>query len=114
MKIGEKQGGAELKLVATGNETAIFCIWYVIASGSYGCEMRVLDSLKMRKREIMETVNNLYFEKVVMKLLVNGDAGGNQQSRRVGHQGTRMLSVIISYTLCKITVLIFSVSASSP
>lgn len=87
---------------------------YVIVSGSYGCEMRVLDSLEMRKREIMETVNNLNFEKVVMKLLVNGDAGGNQQSRRVGHQGTHMLTVILSYALCTITVLIFPVSASSP
>lgn len=76
--------------------------------------MRVLVFLEMRKKEKMETANNLNFEKVVMKVLVNGDAGGNQQSRRVGHQGTHMLTVIISYALCKITVLIFPVSASSP
>lgn len=76
--------------------------------------MRVLDFLEMRKKEKTETANNLNFEKVVMKVLVNGDAGGNQQSRRVGHQGTHMLTVISSYALCKITVLIFPVSASSP
>lgn len=67
----------ELKFVVIGNEMVIFCIWYVIVLGFYGCEMRVFDFLKMRKREIMEIVNNFYFEKVVMKLLVNGDVGGN-------------------------------------